>query len=274
METYGKMPGFSAGRSLLRDAVSLLYPFYSHQVGRHHIDDGRAGYLDVYRPANLAVPHRAQTHGADVDFQFARDDLRNPVHHAGRIFCHDAHRSQKTVPSGGAPPSRFENAVGILLLQPAGVGAVAAVDGDAGRDGGESEDVVAENGVAALGQFVVEPLDGLVDDQRIALLFLFGSGFGCGLCRFGLGFEKLPGEVACDDLFRIGDVYRPVGYCAVELRSRLVFVVFGQGDDRIGMLSFQFFSLRSSSSRPNRATLASSSRRHALILLRAFAVTT
>lgn len=131
-------------------AEGALYPLDLHQRVEQHIDHADARYLHADGAHHRAILARGEGDGAEAELQLTGDHLRDAPHDTGLILRHDGYRDAEGAVGLGTPPC-LDDAVGVVLLQALGVGAVAAVDGDARADGDEAEDVVAFDRVAALG---------------------------------------------------------------------------------------------------------------------------
>ena len=104
-----------------------------------------------------------------------------------------------------AAPTGADDAIGHVFAQVAGVGTGGSVDFDAAIDGDETENRVAENGVAALRQRVVDAFQVAADDEFVVLCarkMVFGEFkvVFLGTARLR-GCVEVEVVVACLDVF-------------------------------------------------------------------------
>lgn len=146
------------------------------------------------------------------------DDRGDGCDDADVVLAQDLQGDEKLA-AGLACPSGADDAVGVAAPEVVQVFAVGAVDLDGAVAGDEALDAVPEDGVAALGEPVVDALDVLTDDQDVAVVpwlvlivvllqdELLG-GASCGSRRRSLadGFVLLDDVADVDGFFLDGDI--------------------------------------------------------------------
>ena len=121
-----------------------------------------------------AIATRREVQAANVEFHLACNNLGNLVGKARHISTRNGYRcAESTI--GIVAPAGLHNAVGVVLLKACCVGAVRAVNSNTRRDSYKAEDVVALDGVTALGEFILDVVNLLVNDQRIGAVRYGGT---------------------------------------------------------------------------------------------------
>lgn len=165
------------------------------------------------------------------------DGFRDFGDDGGLVF---AHEGEDGLVGGGAfvGPLGIDNAVGVAVHEFDGVFALAAVHLDAFADGDEADDVVAVDGVAAAGEFVVHVIDVAVDEEDVFAGLAGVFDFDVFAGEDGGGFVVGAGE----DVFDFSGGVLADGDAVVEVEGEFIFVVLHEfADDVVRELYFPVF---------------------------------
>ena len=127
------------------------------------IDHPRTGNFDGDGAGDTAARSGVEIDGADVELQLAADGLGNVVGHTGGVGRDDTDSDAEST-QGRLPPPCLDDPVRVTLAHAPRIGTIGAMNGDAGIDRDEPEDIVALDGVAAAGQLVLDFGNVVVDN--------------------------------------------------------------------------------------------------------------